>query len=99
MAKKAEAKQPIEARKGAFAVPALSTRKPATMPAMIATHVLEVVIALKMLLSSGSESFSISWLNSATNQLSKTLHRRVPEMPPRMRPKNNTVILSVSNAQ
>lgn len=98
MATKAKDRHPIDTRKGAFAVPNLSTSHPATIPAMIATQVLEVVIVLKMPLRRGSEFSSISLLNSATSQLSNTLHNRVPEMPPSTRPRNSTAMLSVNNA-
>lgn len=98
MATKATDRHPIEAKKGAFAVPNLSTSQPATIPATIATQVLEVVIVLKMPLRSGSEFSSISLLNSATSQLSKTLHNKVPEIPPSTRPRNSTVMLSVNRA-
>jgi hypothetical protein len=101
MAKNARERQPADSMNGVFAVPVVRTSHSAIRPATIATHVLEVVIKLKMALIavSASASSNMSLLNSATSQLSKTLQSRVPEMPPRMRPKNSTYMLSLNSVK
>lgn len=88
IATNATERQPIDARKGALAVPERPTNHSAKIPAQIATRLLSIVIALKMPPSTGLVSSSISWLNSATSQLSNTLHSRVPQIPPSTRPRN-----------
>jgi hypothetical protein len=90
IAKNARDRHPADRRNGAFAVPVIRTSHSAIRPATMATQVLEVVIMLKMALRAVSASSSMSLLNSATSQLSKTLHSSVPEMPPRTRPKKST---------
>jgi hypothetical protein len=92
-------KQPMEARNGAFAVPVVLTSHSAMIPAQIATRLLRVVIILNMPLIVEAESSSISLLYSATSQLSNTLQRRVPENPPRMRPRNKMSMSSVRSVK
>lgn len=91
-------RHPVEARNGALAVPAVLTNHSADIPAQMATRLLSIVIALKM--PSSTDVFSsISWLNSATNQLSKTLQRRVPHIPPSTRPMNRIWMPSASKVK
>lgn len=99
IATKAKERHPIEAMKGALAVPMTRTRPSAKMPANIATRLLNIVMALNIPPRTEPESSSMSWLNSATSQLSKTLQSRVPHIPPSTRPRNNIRMSSASRVK
>ena len=99
IATNATERQPIEARKGALAVPVTPTNHSASTPAQIATRLLSTVIALKIPPSTGLVFSNTSWLNSATSQLSNTLQSRVPQTPPSIRPRKRIRISSASKVK
>lgn len=98
MAMNARERHPIEARKGALAVPTAPTSHSARIPAQIATRLFRMVIALNTPPRTVVSS-NISWLNSATSQLSKTLQSNVPHTPPRTRPRNKIRMSSASKVK
>ena len=60
IATKARERHPMEAKKGALAVPTRPTKPSAKIPAKIATRLFKIVIALKMLPSTELVSSSIN---------------------------------------
>lgn len=89
----------MEARNGALAVPVVPTNHSASMPAQMATRLLRIVIALKIPPSTEFVSSNIRELNSATSQLSNTLQSKVPQTPPKTRPRNKMRISSTRSVE
>jgi hypothetical protein len=85
--------------KGAILDLRTETREWLTTPAMIAARQLEVVIKLKVRAMVRPLSRTVCFANSATIQLSKTVHKRVIDIPVRTLPQNKSPRLSESTAR